>query len=134
MEWTTVDFRPAPAPVEGERVKRVKKEIRSERAMLGWKCLYLTGVKNTPYMDIPLAGWLIQRREEQIRVVAGVIVSDGTVHAWDESLGFTNGPHTARLPWCVIEPLHHKDWPSKYEAQRRWQAIQGSSIIEDSQR
>jgi hypothetical protein len=133
MAWNTIDFRPAPAPVMGEKIKKLKKIATVEKAMLGWKCLYLTGMRNTPYMDIPLAGWLIQRDEERVRVVAGVVISDGTVHAWDEPLGFTNGIHTARYPWCVIEPLHHKDWPSKDQARKRWQEIQGSIIIEESQ-
>jgi hypothetical protein len=133
MGWITVDFRPAPAPVMGETIKKVKTIATVNTLVLGWKCLYLTGMHNTPYMDIPLAGWLIQRDEERMRVVAGVVMRDGTVRPWDEEFRLSNGVHTARYPWCVIEPLAPKDWPSKDAARKRWQEIQGSIIIEESQ-
>jgi hypothetical protein len=133
LEWITVDFRPAPAPVVSENIRKVKGGERIERIVLEWKCLYFTGAKSTPYLDRSIAGWLIQRRGEQVRVVAGVVASDGTIHPWNEYLQFSNGVHSARVPWCIIEPLHPKDWPSKNHANKRWQEIEGSIIIESGQ-
>jgi hypothetical protein len=122
--WITIDFRPAPAPVVTGAEDKPKP--------LRWQCLYLTGMTNTPYMAIPPAGWLTQRKDDEFRVVAAVCVSDGTVHAWDE-VHTSNNVHTGRYPWCVIEPLPQKEWPSKHSARQRWQEIQGSIIIENSQ-
>jgi hypothetical protein len=130
-EWTTIDFRPAPAAiVEGDRADEPVR--RPYDKLLRWQCLYLTGMHNTPYLSEPVAGWLTQRKGQEIRVIAAVCIADGTVHPWNEVF-ISNKVHTSRHPWCVIQPLPEKQWPSKDSARKRWQEIQGCIIIESSQ-
>ncbi len=128
LEWLTVDF--SPAPIIARKVVRKRDNALRERdELVTWKCLYLTGMHNTPFLDVAMAGWLKQQCGDKTRIIAAVTTSNGEIVPWDE-IRPKNNVHTTRACWCVVwGPL-----PSKHSARQRWQELQGAIILEQNQR